>query len=65
MHQPLKQNWSEIINGNKKYCDSKNKNQDRIISFFIPIRHSYNRGWKKACEWSVIYRSSTYFCAEK
>lgn len=44
MHLPLKQNWSEIINGNKKYCDSKNKNQDRIISVFIPIRHSYNRG---------------------
>lgn len=48
MHQLLKQNWSEIINGSKKYCDSKNKSQERIISFFTPIRHSYNRSWNKS-----------------
>lgn len=43
VHQLLKQNWLEIINGNQKYCDRKNKIQDRVIFFFITSKHSYNR----------------------
>lgn len=49
MHQLLQRNWQDIVTSNKKKKrDSKNKNQDRVMCFFTPVRHSFNSALNKS-----------------